>query len=549
MWAWTSTTAPNVNNSKIFDYEFDNNGNITGISQGNQVLQKYTYDDAQQLVREDNAILNKSFTYGYDHHGNILNKKTYAFTVGSLGAVTDTKDYAYGNSDWPDMLTGIGNAAIASDEIGNPVSVTELGQPMKTFTWTSGRQLASVQTGSDVVSYTYDLTGMLTSKTVAASSGTETTRYMWTGDQRLAAVLHSNGTVVRVLYGQEKQPFGMTINSQVYLYEKNPQGDIISLINPLDGSEVVCYTYDAFGNMTMQPNPIALLNPLTYRGYLADHDTGMYYLKSRFYEPNWGRFLNADVLFDTGTGILGTNMFAYCCNNPVNKVDVTGMWAMDVHRGDVLMNRKAGTATYNGVVYGTIKWADDLDFTPAQAKILADANQAVDKDMGAIGAAIWKRPYDMSWHINNTYNYINPLMVDTREWRSLGRLIDLYDEDTVLEDLSGNSFDPLFHLGYASHPMQDLPGHGDDYVKYGGLLIGVIFIPSPDYALFVGWTHGWFAEHLRGWFGGDYAYADKVVSVVTKHGIRYYHWDDVFWTRDLTYDMLGRYYYHYLRKK
>ena len=67
-----------------------------------------------------------------------------------------------------------------------------------------------------------------------------------------------------------------------------------------------------------------MFNPFRYRGYYYDTDTGLYYLQSRYYVPQWGRFLNADGYVSTGTGLLGYNMYAYCNNNPVMNVDYTG---------------------------------------------------------------------------------------------------------------------------------------------------------------------------------------------------------------------------------
>ena len=66
------------------------------------------------------------------------------------------------------------------------------------------------------------------------------------------------------------------------------------------------------------------LNPLRYRGYVYDRETGLYYLQSRYYNPEWGRFLNADTFVSTGQGLLGNNMFAYCNNNPVMGCDPCG---------------------------------------------------------------------------------------------------------------------------------------------------------------------------------------------------------------------------------
>ena len=95
-----------------------------------------------------------------------------------------------------------------------------------------------------------------------------------------------------------------------------------------DGNVKVEYTYDAWGKILSISGPMAdtlgAVNPLTYRGYVYDTETDLYYLQSRYYAPAVGRFINADALVSTGQGILGNNMFAYCNNNPCNRVDSKG---------------------------------------------------------------------------------------------------------------------------------------------------------------------------------------------------------------------------------
>ena len=91
-----------------------------------------------------------------------------------------------------------------------------------------------------------------------------------------------------------------------------------------DGSIAASYTYDAWGNILSSSGTMAEKNPLRYRGYYYDSETGYYYLQARYYDPTTRRFLNADSLASTGQGFVGTNMFAYCNNNPVRKEDVTG---------------------------------------------------------------------------------------------------------------------------------------------------------------------------------------------------------------------------------
>ena len=115
-----------------------------------------------------------------------------------------------------------------------------------------------------------------------------------------------------------------------YYYRFNLQGDVTGIYNSA-GHLITEYTYDAWGKLldTTGNTLIGLINPILYRGYYYDMETGLYYLNSRYYDPETCRFINADGLLSTGQGVLGYNMFAYCGNNPVNRADPTGQSWID----------------------------------------------------------------------------------------------------------------------------------------------------------------------------------------------------------------------------
>ena len=91
-----------------------------------------------------------------------------------------------------------------------------------------------------------------------------------------------------------------------------------------DGNIVAEYAYDAWGNILSAEGVLAYVNPITYRGYYWDWELDLFYLQSRYYCPQLRRFISADVFLDTGVGILGTNMYAYCNNDPINFWDPSG---------------------------------------------------------------------------------------------------------------------------------------------------------------------------------------------------------------------------------
>ena len=196
------------------------------------------------------------------------------------------------------------------------------------MTWEHGRQLSSLQTADNSVSYKYDSNGMRTQKDV---DGTKT-YYYYDNDKNLIGLTKGNYTLL-FYYDLDGNVTSFKYNGTMYYYIKNLQGDVVKIINQ-SGTECLSYVYDAWGNTkSASGNPILReLNPFRYRSYVYDEETGLYYLQSRYYDPQTGRFINADdtaFIGATGTALSG-NIFAYCENNPINKVDNYGYKAIDI---------------------------------------------------------------------------------------------------------------------------------------------------------------------------------------------------------------------------
>lgn len=335
-------------NTVNYSYTYDSNGRITGISTVSSVpnlsgASQYIYDGAGQLVRE--VAGSTTYEYAYDLKGNISSRKTY-----SNGTLTKTDTFTYGADSWEDRLTGYGNKTIAYDEIGNPTSY--LGA---TLIW-RGRELAGYEKGNKQISYSYDVDGMRYQK-IVTTDGVETARYDYVySDGKLILLTYTaNGTsnTTRFIYDSWGEPRGFILNNTAaYIYLKNAQGDITAIVDE-NGEVLLTYTYTAWGKVTysatsMQSMLLAAtlsnVNPFTYRGYCYDYDIGMYYLQSRYYDPEICRFINADsteYLGATGT-LLSYNLFAYCENEPVGFVDVTGCAAIGFSyttSQDVIINK------------------------------------------------------------------------------------------------------------------------------------------------------------------------------------------------------------------
>ena len=328
-----------------YNYDYDANGNITGIWRGNTSFTNasekysYVYDSANQLVRENlyygsGNSSNATITYEYDIWGNLLNKKIYAYTVGTLGTARETVPYAYTNSAWKDQLTSYDGESITYDASGNPTNYLGAtlvweGQRLKSYT-----PKASSSGHANSYVYSYDENGIRTRKTI----GNTVTDYYYNGTLLMGTVkttTNSDGSTttskLRFSYDADGKVVAVNYNGNYYYYLRNAQSDIVELIDKT-GATVVEYRYDSWGKLLSTSGSLASTlgknNPFRYRGYVYDEETGFYYLQSRYYNPEVGRFISSDVLLSTGQGVLGHNAYAYCLNNPVNREDSNGNWSM-----------------------------------------------------------------------------------------------------------------------------------------------------------------------------------------------------------------------------
>ena len=124
-------------------------------------------------------------------------------------------------------------------------------------------------------------------------------------------------------YDAGGQIIGFVYNGTPYYYLRNIMNDVSGIVDA-NGTVVAKYRYDAYGNTIYSTGSMAEINPIRYRGYYFDAETSWYYLESRYYNPEWRRFINSDSLFIAGDAITGSNMYAYCLDNPIMYRDDSG---------------------------------------------------------------------------------------------------------------------------------------------------------------------------------------------------------------------------------
>ena len=317
----SSITQPGCN----CGYGYDDNGNIASATL-NGKWTGYTYDALGQLIQVNDHSDTRSgengttWKYTYDLGGNILKKERFAYadTTNPLETVT----YTYGDANWRDKLTAVNGNAIAYDAIGNP-----LNDGTWTYTWQNGRQLQKMQKAGVTAEFVYNADGLRVQKTVNGVA----TKYTLHGKN----VVHmTSGTdELHFFYDAQNRPAVVVYNGTAYAYVKSLQGDILAILDE-NGNTVVSYGYDAWGAPLWCTGELAetlgKVQPFRYRGYVFDEETGLYYLRSRYYNPRWGRFANADAEIAVEAKLWDAKLFLYCANNPVRYTDDGGNSFWDV---------------------------------------------------------------------------------------------------------------------------------------------------------------------------------------------------------------------------
>ena len=317
------------NGTESWRYEYDNVGNITKITSGTKVI-TYQYDELNQLIRENNGVLGTTVLYTYDAGGNMTSRKTYDYTEGTLQTIKKNETFTYRSDGWKDQILSWNGYRYTYDAGGNPTLLR--GVPL---TWGEGRRLKRVSLSWGTVDFAYDSDG----KRVRKTSGGNITTYYYNGNVLSGLVRKASkdagttgtGTTVQFVYDTQGKPFMLRLNGKTdYFYLYNGLGDITGLVDS-SNQVVVRYQYNSWGKVTSTQDTsgvsLATLNPFRYRKYVYDPETGLYCLGSRYYDPEVGRFVNADdtdVIFAKPQELGSKNLYAYCDNNPVAREDYAG---------------------------------------------------------------------------------------------------------------------------------------------------------------------------------------------------------------------------------
>lgn len=301
------------NDEQEVSYIYNENNQITSVMNDGEEVLEYEYNSIGQLISEYDFVRQTVEKYSYDIYNNIERVEKYTYD-GVMGEIIDIDEYMYQSEICTDRITQFNGVEISYDEIGNPLEY--FGG--KKFEW-SGRQLEKIRTSQGTTEYLYDNNGIRVQKNIDG----KIVNYYYEGEDIILET--SNENVIWYIYDDSTNILGFTCNEKNYYYVKNANKDVIAIIDEI-GNYICGYYYDAWGNLLGVDGDknIAKLNPIRYRSYYYDEESGFYYLKSRYYDPEIRRFISMDDICDVAYEMVDPNLYAYCCNDPVNLYDPEG---------------------------------------------------------------------------------------------------------------------------------------------------------------------------------------------------------------------------------
>lgn len=279
------------------EYSYDKLGNVTKIAGTMHGGHSYEYDARGFLTKEDSTI------FAYDANGNIT----------QAGSTTMSYDTTI-----KDRLVKVGIDAVVYDDLNplNPKSFKD-----KEFTF-EGRRLVRYKDSGNDFTYKYDEQGLRIEKKSTAGA---TTKFVYEGTKLICEIAPSYR--LDFLYDENDELYGFIKDgSSKYFYVRDFLQNITGIIDS-NGKFVVKYNCSAYGNVSVlqDTNGLAAINPFLYKGYYFDKESGMFYCHTRYYVPEWCRWLNADnIAYIRPDNAQQMNLFAYCGNNPISFWDPEG---------------------------------------------------------------------------------------------------------------------------------------------------------------------------------------------------------------------------------
>ncbi len=299
-------------------YQYDKNDRVTGIDykKGNSGLLSFSYTRTNAGLLASEALNSGTpTTYSYDgvlRLVDVSNQVAYTYDdADRVIAMPAVVTLAYDDAD---QLSTADGGTFSYDRRANRISFAPNSGTTLTFTYDGANRLTGYE-GTATCTYAYDGDGLRVSKT---PTGGTTEAYVWDRRTRLPAILADGGSYY--IYGPAGMPLEQVNGSGAAFFYHADQLGSIRMITDSKGATAATYTYDVYGNTVSSTNPGQVSNPFGYAGAYSDAESGLLYLRARYYDPSTAQFISGDPLFSRTA-----HRYVYANASPLNLVDPTGL--------------------------------------------------------------------------------------------------------------------------------------------------------------------------------------------------------------------------------
>ncbi len=456
--------------NRNFTYEYYGDGMIKAVNYPNGLRSEYNYDNMNRLVNVNNKLNGSpisQFAYAYDQNSNII----------SATADGQTTTYEY---DELNRLTGIyrpGGEVIeyGYDSRGNRIQATvcEIDPSVFvpcSFDYNPWDEMSEYTVGQDIYSYEYDPEGI---RSLKLTPDANSTRYHC-DDNGLVITESDQNNVVTAQNIWGHRALARKVSGSYYYYVYNGHGDVIQVLDE-SGDQVNTYQYDEWGNILSCSEQIE--NPIRYAGEYYDQESGLYYLRARYYDPVAGRFISQDSLEGDITNPLTLNQYIYCADNPLAYVDSEGKFFF------VPVAYAAAAAISAGLVTaGAAKTADAISGQNNSGRIYQEtarylASDEAQRAYGQTGLAVATTGL-ARFTYGGGFSYMESLLERFLGTKTIRKVIDkaehwgyknldkITSAQKIAKDLSENPGAPKTAIGFAKTAYGALNRYIEPAVNY-----------------------------------------------------------------------------------
>ncbi len=370
---------------KTFDYEYYPNGMLKKIAYPNNVYTEYQYDNVNRVtsvVTKQGTTTKSSYSYTYDNNGNITSENSTTYSYDARNRLSSPAIDYYGNRidyeyEGINRLVNDGTNEYTYDNNGNTLSKGE-----DSFVYDKRNKMISSTADGVTTNYVYNAEGLRTDK--------GDTHYHLNENGKVIAESVNGSVTAQIIWAD--RPLARKIGPNWYYYIFNAHGDVVALMDE-SGSFVNTYSYDAWGNITSQTETID--NPIKYAGEYLDNETGLYYLRNRYYDPTIGRFTQEDPTRD------GDNWYVYAGNNPVVFIDPWGLSGIMPDGSYYITHSLDRQLLRLKQEYGMADLTRQAQIAQEAANIRASGKEDVDWSVRADKSLDYYTIYDITEKLNN----------------------------------------------------------------------------------------------------------------------------------------------------